>query len=260
MKSNPKKVSEGISKIVQKEGPGVTGYRNPHDIQYPKVLAFHRNTCPRTKHIVTIRHPLLWFESFYNYRNNGKGKWSIKDEPNKLMGRVCNRNPAYVCADNGAFHRYLVKLGKTPLDDPGELELLSEFKDEFVRHPPTFENPLFLVETSQLNDANATRDTQLRHDIQTYLGLKHPMPPIPHSNSMAAKLKAKPKRAAKAFNICDPQYEPIHSKMMQVAKDASLWIRNYFLKSSSVTVSSPNHFEELLESWLIDPYEMREHT
>jgi hypothetical protein len=216
---------------------------------------------------VTIRHPLLGFESFYNYRILQKGgKWSIKDQPNKLMGTVCNQNPALVCADSGAFHRYLAKLGKTPLDDPGELELLSEFKDELfvLRHPPpTLENPIFLIETSQLNDANATRVMQLGHDMQTYLGLRmeHPMPPIPHSNSMAGKLEMKPKRAAKAIiNICDPQYEPIHSKMMQVAKDASLWIRNYFLKSSSVTVSSPNHFEDLLESWMVDPCEMREHS
>jgi hypothetical protein len=256
-KNKLRKTAKELSVMVLKKGPGLTGYRNPADIRYKAV----RELCPNTKHIVTVRHPVLWLESFYNYRLLKREQWSIKDKPNKLMGMVCNYNPAYVCAESGAFHRDLAKLGKTSLDQE-ELELLSEFKDEFRNLTSKFKNPILLIEISQLNDANATRASQLGHDMQTYLGLENPMPPIPHSNS-ANQLKEDTPQArawkarANTINICDSQYEPIHSKMMQVARDASLWIRNYFLKSPDVTVSSPKHFEALLESWMEDPCRTR---
>jgi hypothetical protein len=249
-KTKLKRIANKLSARVLDKGPGLTGYRNPNDIRYEVV----REHCPNTKHIVTVRHPLLWFESVYNYRLLYRNFWSIKGEPNKLMGMVCNGKPVYVCAEFGAFHRDLAKWGKTSLAQE-ELELLSEFKDEFRNYTSKFKNPIFLMEISQLNDANATRASQLGHDVQTYLGLKNPMRPIPHSNSIT---KPRTKAAANLINICDPQYEPIHSKMMQVARDASLWIRNYFLKSPDVTVSSPKYFEALLESWMEDPCRMRE--
>ena len=39
--------------------------KSPHDIQYPDTVAFFRNMAPQTKLIVAIRHPVLYFESFF---------------------------------------------------------------------------------------------------------------------------------------------------------------------------------------------------
>ena len=46
-------------------GTKVNGYKNPHDIQYATILRFLRNKLPETKLVVTIRHPVRFFESFY---------------------------------------------------------------------------------------------------------------------------------------------------------------------------------------------------
>lgn len=40
---------------------------------------------------------------------------------------------------------------------------------------------------------------------------------------------------------------------MGIARPASVWIRNYFIESDEVVVSSPNYFKESLETWMYDP-------
>jgi hypothetical protein len=254
MAIDPLRIASQIQRLIQQHGPGVTGYRNPHDLQYDTMLDFFRNTCPMTKQLVTVRHPLLWFESFYNYRKLRNEAWSIKSEPNNLIGKICNEDPANVCADTGAFHRYLSKLGKTPLAGREELELLNVVENHRPT-PPRLSNPIFLLEISQLNDSNETRLAQLGKDIRVYLGLKAPMPPIPHANSASQLIdgKQKPKRLNETIDICDSQYQPIHSHMMQIARNASSWIREYFLNSTDVVVSSRDHMTSLLESWMTDP-------
>jgi hypothetical protein len=44
------------------------GYKNPTDIGLPNVHETFRTLFPHTRSIIGIRHPIEWFESFYNYR------------------------------------------------------------------------------------------------------------------------------------------------------------------------------------------------
>lgn len=52
------------------------GIKNPSDIDSPYSLHAYRRYFSSTKLIVLLRHPVLWFQSFYNfrYRNYQKGK------------------------------------------------------------------------------------------------------------------------------------------------------------------------------------------
>lgn len=241
-------------KMHERRGPGIMGYKNPHDIQYPSVLNFYRQHAPKTKLIVTVRHPVLWFESFYNYRVVNNELWSIKGEPNSLTTNTTFK-ANYVNAATGAFHRYLAHLGKTALDTD-ERMLLNGFldHDELVDSPPLVPNPVLLLETRQLGDTNETRSVQLLQDIQSFLGFKEPLQPIQHANSLTA-VKEKKRRRNKIplLHICDNEYHIIKEEMMNVARNASTWIRTYFLKSPDVFVSSPDYFEHLMESWMQDP-------
>lgn len=54
--------------VLVKEGKGVTGYKSPHHIQRLPYVDFFRNVIPKTKLILTLRHPVTWFQSFYSYR------------------------------------------------------------------------------------------------------------------------------------------------------------------------------------------------
>ncbi|KAL3900467.1 MAG: hypothetical protein SGARI_006235, partial [Bacillariaceae sp.] len=227
------------------------------------VLKFYRSTCPQTKHIILIRHPVLWFESFYNYRKLGGDTWAFKDpNPNNLVGPVCSGKSGYVCDYNGAFHFWMARMGKTPMaKDSGELDLLAEYlvplHDQIQGHRVqddsiVFPNPVFLIETSQLSDPDPQRRQQLQKDVQQYLGLQTPLGEIPHSNSGAA-LKERKKKREDLIDICETQYAGIHDRMMEISRNASMWFRDYFLQSPEVVTSSRNHLESLLEKWMEDP-------
>jgi hypothetical protein len=55
------------------------------------------------------------------------------------------------------------------------------------------------------------------------------------------------------IDICDERYGLVRAELMKNAIAASRWIREYFLESPDVTVSSPEYFRSLLEGWMTDP-------
>lgn len=235
------------------------GYRNPHDIQWPSTVDFFRNTCPSTKLIVIVRHPVLWFESFYNYRIANEEWWSFggKATANDMIESV---SPNHVSVFSGAFHRYLAKLGKTSMSDTAERVLLSGTKqydasdnENEMSHP--LENPILLIEMSQLSDHNETRTDVLKRDVERFLGLKSPLGPIPHQNKATHPtiLTEETKEGLVPINICDSEHNPARNELMHIAKNASTWIQNWFLKSPSVHASSREYMDELLHAWHKDP-------
>jgi hypothetical protein len=44
------------------------GYKAPRDVTNVKALEAFAKHFPETKLVVGVRHPLLWFQSFYNFR------------------------------------------------------------------------------------------------------------------------------------------------------------------------------------------------
>jgi hypothetical protein len=144
------------------------------------------------------------------------------------------------------FHVHLDHLGKTARTTPEELALLGG--DDRRHHGlPRANNRVFLYESSQLHDANATRANQHLLDLQHFLGLSHPLSPI------GAKGVKRDAVQPGMIDICDAQYKPIRVELMKNAVQASRWIREYFLSSPDVTVSSPEYFRRLLEEWMQDP-------
>jgi hypothetical protein len=249
------------------------GYRYPHDIQFPRVLDFYRTTCPTTKHIVLLRHPLLWFESLYNYRILGGESWAIRhDDPNALHGSICDWDPAMVCLEHSAFHRHLAKLAKTDMTDPHELDLLSWFgknndfvQDDDVTRRNRFDNPILLVEMSQLKASEPDHyKQQLAHDLKEYLGLETPLDPLPPSRNSATQLQeqilpeqSRSRQQKQTIDICSADFSEVHSKLMQVSRNASQWIRGYFAQTPQVCTSSPEHFDHLISEWMKDPCQER---
>ena len=263
---NPMVAAANIQKKTIKNGPGEKrGYVNPHDIQWPTALDFYTQTCPNTKLVVLIRHPVLWFESFYNYRKLYGDEWAIKGEPNELIKRVQPTKGNYVNSASGAFHKWLAVLGKTELNED-EMDLLNgwynstdEFRDKTIdanddelQWMTKVKNPVFVMDILQLGDKNTTHMQQLSNDLSGFLGLSGPLASeIPHSNSASAGVKRNKKRTNLMIDICDEELKPIHDEMMLVARNASLWINKYFLESSEVSYSG--NLKEIVEGWQVDP-------
>ena len=81
---------------------------------------------PRTRLIVGIRHPVLWFQSFVNqqwyYFSKGPGRDAnvtlsdyVDDRLLSTQHRTCANARTKVCVARSRFHLSLLRLGKTPL-------------------------------------------------------------------------------------------------------------------------------------------------
>jgi hypothetical protein len=62
------------------------GYKAPRDITNANALTAFATYFPTTKLIIGVRHPVLWFQSFYNYRVRGG---TIMPPAETLMVRGC---------------------------------------------------------------------------------------------------------------------------------------------------------------------------
>lgn len=194
--------------------------------------------------INSLRHPVLWFESFYNFRI--RFNYTLP-APEDLIDE-CPPTARNVCTEEIRYNDHLSRLGKTDRSDPEELNLLGPI---LPRHKdlPKMGNPVFLYEISQMHEIDETRSAQYRQDLQNYLGLQTPLEPLTESEESHGDHPNKDKE----IDICAPEQAAVHDELMQIARDSSLWIRNYFIQLPDVFVSSPDHFNALLEDWMIDP-------
>lgn len=103
------------------EGQYRRGYKSPNDIENDRVRNKLRIHYPETRLLVGLRHPVLWFESFYNHRiQNGRDMPNLAEELAKKNAENTIKNTrdgrwngANIVRAN--FHTALVKYGKTPL-------------------------------------------------------------------------------------------------------------------------------------------------
>ena len=215
---------------------------------YPPVAELSRHL-PRTRLIVGVRHPVLWFQSFYNMqaRNDGRilGPYAYAGPP--CIGAHCGRGGCrprtLFCVNRAKFHLWLAQLGKTPLDEE-ELKLLPpEIKAQSIK------NKVFLYEASQLSDTNEARREQLWDDIASFIGYPET---IPHDKYHGSHGKGKDKDS-KIINICDAEYDALRGMLMPFGWEISKWLCRYFIKGRDVYVSSADHFCEIIETYSKDP-------
>ena len=216
------------------------GYKAPRDIMNPKVLRAFSKHWPKTKLLVGVRHPVRWLESFYNFRV----RLGVAMPPAETLIGNCIPESHGVCTDGAAFHVHLSYLGKTAVSSHDEKGLL-KVPFQKLTDLPRLPNKVFLYELTQLKDSNSTRADLYRSDLQSYLGLEHPLSPIDESEARQNKVNV--------LHICEDKYKDLRAELMRHSQAASLWIRKYFLPHPDVTVSSPEHFQELLKTWMTDP-------
>jgi hypothetical protein len=260
-----------------------TGYKSPHDIVDPKVHQALATYFPNTRLIVGVRHPIHWFESFYNYRiREGHTLPAIPD----LIGK-CEVRSKGICTAAALFHVHLSFLGKTPFrvgngsgDEVGivpnnissaEANLLSA-RQRKGAGLPRLPNPIFLYDMQQLadtkniksndygydNDSSSDTNRQRRQfatDMTNFLQLQSPLPLIGEAHNTQAEDHSLLDRvlSKSIMDICRPEYDALRAALLQEGTKASIWIREYFLTSPDVTVSSPDYFKELVAQWMVDP-------
>ena len=211
-----------------------------------RALRYFKRYFSKTRIIVGVRHPVRWFESFYNFRTRHGGANYTLPPTHKLIGE-CTPETDGICTDRANFHTNLAVFGKTNLTDPAEQNLI-RFRKYTYQSTYEISNPVFLYDVAQFYDPDQQRAEAFKVDLQNFLGLKAPMPE-PSAKDAGKSSRVKPK----AMDICLPEYDDLRKELVIVGKRASMWIRKYFLKSPQVFVSSREHLEDILKEWKVDP-------
>ena len=245
-----KKPAEMVRKLYTLEH-GKRGYKSPYDMFRLHAMDYIRTYWPRTKLIVGIRHPVLWFESWYNFRVNA-GLTGLPPAT-KLMDGRCHIE---LCTDNANFALSLARLGKTDMTAPEEVQMKRRYPKVLQNaNYPRLENKIFLFDVGQLADTNETRTQAFQADMQEFLGLTEELPPLVHKNKKNATKHA---TEDQNIDICERQYDVLRAKLMESARFASVWIRKYFIESEDVVVSSKEHFQDILMTWMHDPCDSKD--
>jgi len=209
------------------------GYKSPNDIVKMVSMDAIRTYWPHTGFVVGVRHPVKWFESFYNFNTRQGNAMPPAEEMIGTNG-----------FDKARYHEHLAMMGKTKLVEKSEYELLGVDK---VVTPPFMANKVFLYEVSQPFDRNRSRAEVYAKDLSDFIGLKKPLEPIVPRSSNGGNFHF-------AIDICEPKFDELRAELMVIGRNASKWISTYFMDHPDVTISDPQHFrDDILQSWLIDP-------
>jgi len=196
---------------------------------------------PDTDLIFGLRHPVYYFQSFYNYRvwNYYSGEERPPEMFNSTIPTVKSllafrESWAGVSVESARFEKTLKHLVRKP-NSKGPL---TQFK-------------IFLYTIEQMQDTDEDRKATFRDELASFLGLKQPIPPLPHSNHRNMKFN-------ETIDICESKYDKVRRILVRNGKRTQRWIRKEFLCSPNVAVANEEHFLELLESFGRDPCTGRE--
>ena len=229
---------------------------------------------PAIDMIVSVRHPVLHFESNYNFRlrdadpDEGLELVDTKD----LIGDcwidchhsshndICTPKFHFLnkrthaqdmsgdtCTATSTFHHALSRLALTPMEEPRELRLLDHHYQLSIQSE--WSGRLLLMEIGQISDKDAKRHDKFERRFEDFLGLE--------ANSFTTdeteEEKAKYQQSHKFIHICDEEHREVREYLVDIGLKGSTWIKDYLLKSDRVEVANKDHFLELIEKWGDDP-------
>lgn len=205
------------------------GIKCPRDLEIDLALENYRQYFPKTTFIVGIRHPIQWFESFYNFRV--QNEFSMPP-PQRLVGS-CKKFNQGVCTNRANFSMHLQKIESS--------------------------RRVFLYEVSQLKDPESELGQIFRTDLERFLDIEIPFHgTIPHVRPGQKPVSTEHQQQldAKKIRICDDKYKDVRELLKAQASQSATWIQSVFLANPNVVVSSPEYFKQLLQTWHRDPCEV----
>lgn len=221
------------------------GVKCPISLRTHRTLSLLTRHSPETKLIFGVRHPVLFFESHYNYRITELYDKNLKAPIPPIETLTGGNEWRGVTTRNARFDVFLLQLGKTNMTTV-ELEEL-KCNPHMAVVPNSFK--VFLYSLEQMEDVNTTRKQNFQHELKSFLDLSHPMN-IGHENLNAFVGKNAHKET---IDICDSKYEELRSELVSRGRESQLWLRDKFLKSPDVTVANRDHFLQTLQAWESDP-------
>jgi hypothetical protein len=198
------------------------------------------------KIIVGVRHPIEWFQSYYNYRVTAMHDKNAVVKPPPAESLIGSNNWRGVSTDSCRFELGLMQLGKIPIDYKELLMLGRSGRRVF----PSKKFKIFLYSIEQLGDTNEERSKIFRHDLQRFLGLRTEIEEIPRSNVNHFVGDA---RHPETIDICEDRYKDLRRLLVKNGMMSNRWILSEFIHHVDVTVGGRDHFVRLIDSWGSDP-------
>jgi hypothetical protein len=224
------------------------GFKEPLSLFWEPSL-YHMSTYfPKAKLIVSVRHPIHWFQSLYNYKMRlDKRFWSdLKITPYNRIGECslempfrfskwlgCKSNqtcvtykPGFGCTDRSNFHVHLSRLGWTPRSSTRELTLLDQ---RLVNTFNFSQSRMFLMENNQLDyGKNETRTNALIHDLESFLELE--------SGSLNAEQLSQESITTNHVDKADISKEHILKRFISICNDEYRDLRTILLRQAQYVI------------------------
>ena len=235
-----------LDKLDNKSKDTKRGIKCPMALWNAKGLRKLNDINKDIKIIVGVRHPVLWFESFYNYRvteMHDKNAVIVPPLPQQL---VAPNHWKGVSTLGPRFEIALMQLGKASLST-WDLTLLRRFGTRKVI-PNSFK--IFIYDIDQLSDTSIERSHRFKNDVQDFLNLKHPIRNFPRSNINHFTGENK---YPETIDICEAKYDDLRLQLTQNGRKTSEWIRSKFIDHNDVLVGGKGYFLDLIDEWGKDP-------
>lgn len=110
---------------------------------------------------------------------------------------------------------------------------------------------VFLMDIAQLFPSEKA-SRHLARDLSQFLGLNKQLPSLEDVPPDSSRY-TDPERTKYFINICDGEHQHLREILVSIGKEAYIWIRDYFLDSPDVVVSSKEDFLDLISKWQYDP-------
>jgi hypothetical protein len=212
------------------------GIKCPFGLSTPMGIERLEDWFPHARVIFGLRHPVLYFQSFYNYRvlEVHKGKWNVEYIPSPESFLTSDATPWLgITMERPQFELVLEKLGKTKASQ----EPKTPFK-------------VFLYTLGQMEDDDEDRRARMRDTLGEFLELTSPIEPLPQANRNRFVGE---KGFNETINICDSKHDVLRGVLVENGKKTQQWILEEFLSSPDVTVANAEHFRALVSEWGTDP-------
>ena len=215
---------------------------------------------PRTKLIIGIAHPMIWFKSLWDQVSKTAviDKMTLNKDPYGLtklcVGNTCRNScqaAQIFCVHRSRFHLGLAKMGKTPLSD-SERELLAAGDADGGNNivSDEIQNDVFLYDESELTSDYAWEE------LADFLGVEKIPRKLDHL--IFAQRKTDIKNVV-TLDFCEEKYNDLRSMLMSYSYELGEWLEKYFLPVANdvsrpdVRVAHPKEFENIIKSYKSDP-------
>ena len=221
------------------------GIKCPTSVENSKGLARLVSMNPNLKIVVGLRHPLSWFQSYYNYRITEMYDKKTFVKPPAPTSLIDSKSWRGVSVEGARFELGLMQLGLVELESKDLIKLGKSNKRVF---PSSLE--VFIYTIDQLEDSDEVRSSQFRGELQNFLGLTRRIQKIPRSNVNHFVGATK---HPETFDICDDKYKALRSTLLRNAQITSEWIKTKLVNHPDVTTGGKDHFLQIIQEWKNDP-------